>query len=138
VVVHEETVSRVGGRFSAPSDADQSISVMASPSRNVWETLYASGEPENRFYGCGSMAGAHLAITHLMEGDRRGAESVMAPILALPSERRIGSLGTTLGTGRSLLSGRPGGEHLARQIEDFCSAGLPQQARRAISDRSGQ
>lgn len=101
-------------------------------------SLYASGEPENRSYGCESMASAHLAIAHLMEGDRQGAESAMAPILALPPDRRIGSLGTTLSTGRSLLSGRPGGEHMARQIENFCAVGLPQQARRAISDRSGQ
>jgi tetratricopeptide (TPR) repeat protein len=101
-------------------------------------SLYASGEPENRSYGCESMASAHLAIAHLMEGDRQGAEDALAPILALPPDRRIGSLSTTLSTGRSLLTTRPGGEQLARQIENFCSVGLPQQARRAISDGSGR
>ncbi|GAA2907536.1 hypothetical protein GCM10010517_73910 [Streptosporangium fragile] len=99
--------------------------------------LYASGEPENRSYGCESMASAHLTIAHLMEGDTSGAEEAMAPILALPPDRRISSLGTTLSTGRALLSARPGGEQMARQIESFCAVGLPQQARRAISDRSG-
>ena len=98
-------------------------------------SLYASGDPENRSYGCESMASAHLAIAHLMEGDATGAEGAMAPILALPPDRRIGSLGTTLGTGRALLASRPGGEQMARQIEGFCAVGLPQQARHAISDR---
>ncbi|MDP9866167.1 MULTISPECIES: hypothetical protein [Streptosporangium] len=100
--------------------------------------LYAAGDPENRSYGCESMASAHLAIAHLMEGDAAGAEGAMAPILALPPDRRIGSLGTTLSTGRALLSARPGGAHMARQIESFCAVGLPQQARHAISDRSGR
>ncbi|GAA4236343.1 hypothetical protein FHR32_000693 [Streptosporangium album] len=101
-------------------------------------SLYASGDPENRSYGCESMASAHLAIAHLMEGDAAGAESAMTPILALPSDRRIGSLGTTLTTGRALLSSRTGGERMARQIESFCVLGLPQHARQAISDRSGR
>jgi hypothetical protein len=111
-------------------------SAIESARRSLY--LYASGEPENRSYGCESMASAHLAIAHLMEGDRQGAEDALAPILALPADRRIGSLSTTLSTGRSLLSTRPGGEQMARQIENFCSVGLPQQARRAISDGSGR
>ncbi|GIH90306.1 hypothetical protein ACFFMN_07365 [Planobispora siamensis] len=98
--------------------------------------LYAAGEPENRSYGCESMAGAHLVVAHLMEGDAEGAEEAMAPILALPPDRRIGSLGTTLDTGRALVSGRPDGERIARRIESFCAVGLPQQARHAISERS--
>ncbi|MBB2913076.1 hypothetical protein FHS43_004374 [Streptosporangium becharense] len=98
--------------------------------------LYTSGEPENRSYGCESMASAHLTIAHLMEGDTSGAEEAVAPILALPPDRRISSLGTTLGTGRALLAGRPGAEQMARRIESFCAVGLPQQARHAISDVS--
>ncbi|MFF5208335.1 hypothetical protein [Streptosporangium sp. NPDC000396] len=101
-------------------------------------SLYASGEPENRSYGCESMASAHLVIAHLMESDSTGAEEAMGSVLALPPDRRISSLGATLGTGRALLSSRPGGEQLARQIEGFCAVGLPQQARHAISDRGGR
>ncbi|GAA3441200.1 hypothetical protein [Planomonospora venezuelensis] len=99
-------------------------------------SLYAAGEPENRSYGCESMAGAHLVVAHLMEGDPAGAEEAMAPVLALPPDRRISSLGTTLDTGRALVSAQPGGERIARQIESFCAVGLPQQARHAISERS--
>ncbi|GAA3145765.1 hypothetical protein GCM10010466_41040 [Planomonospora alba] len=98
--------------------------------------LYAAGDPENRSYGCESMASAHLVVAHLMEGDTAGAEEAMEPILALPPDRRIGSLGTTLGTGRALAAGRPDGERMARRIEGFCAVGLPQQARHAISERS--
>ncbi|MFC7649166.1 hypothetical protein ACFQX6_58680 [Streptosporangium lutulentum] len=101
-------------------------------------SLYASGDPENRSYGCESMVERAPGDRPPHGGRRPGAEDAMAPILALPPDRRIGSLGTTLSTGRSLLSTRPGGEQMARQIENFCSVGLPQQARRAISDRSGQ
>jgi hypothetical protein len=96
--------------------------------------LYAAGEPENRSYGCESMASAHLVIAHLMEGDTAGAEEAVAPILALPSNRRIGSLGITLSTGRTLLAARPGGERLAREIEGFCAVGVPERAGRAITD----
>ncbi|MBG0824786.1 hypothetical protein HS048_29210 [Planomonospora sp. ID91781] len=98
--------------------------------------LYAAGEPENRSYGCESMASAHLVIAHLMEGNAEGAEEAMAPVLALPPDRRIGSLGATLRTGRALVAARPDGERLARRIEGFCAAGLPQQARHAISERN--
>ncbi|GIH79465.1 hypothetical protein [Planobispora longispora] len=94
--------------------------------------LYAHGEPENRSYGCESMAGAHLVVAHLMEGDTGGAEEAMAPILALPPDKRISSLGATLNTGRALVSAQRGGERIARQIEGFCAVGLPQRARHAI------
>ncbi|MEV7010443.1 hypothetical protein [Streptosporangium sp. NPDC051022] len=100
--------------------------------------LYATGEPENRSYGCESMASAHLTVAHIMEGDASGAEEAMAPILALAPDRRISSLGTTLSTGRELLASKPGGQQLARRIESFCAVGLPQRARHAISDRSGR
>ncbi|ACZ89963.1 hypothetical protein [Streptosporangium roseum] len=124
--------------YAAVTHLHLGFSAAAIESAGASLSLYASGDPENRSYGCESMASAHLAIAHLMEGDASGAEGAMAPILALPPDRRIGSLGTTLATGRALLSARPGGAHMARQIESFCAVGLPQHARQAISDRSGR
>jgi hypothetical protein len=64
-----------------------------------------------------------------MEDDREGAAEAIAPLLALPPERRIDSLATTLGACRSLLGGR-----LAGEIEGFCATGLTQSAARALPD----
>jgi hypothetical protein len=88
--------------------------------------LYAAGDEQNRSYGCEAMARAHLVVAHLMEDDPDGADRAVAPLLALPPERRISSLAVTLGAGRTLLANRPGGERTAAQIENFCAVGLPQ------------
>ncbi|WP_061297230.1 hypothetical protein [Herbidospora cretacea] len=81
--------------------------------------LYSADERENRSYGCEAMARAHLAIACVMEDDQEGAEQAVAPLLELPPDRRIDSLGATLAASRSLVSDR-----MARQIEGFCSVGL--------------
>ncbi|GAA0990350.1 hypothetical protein GCM10009555_075920 [Acrocarpospora macrocephala] len=83
--------------------------------------LYSADERENRSYGCEAMARAHLAIAYVLEDDQEGAEQAVAPLLELPPERRIDSLGATLAASRSLVSDR-----MARQIEGFCSVGLAQ------------
>ncbi|GAA4191450.1 hypothetical protein GCM10022252_31340 [Streptosporangium oxazolinicum] len=125
--------------YAAVAQLQLGASAPAIESARESLSLYASGEPENRSYGCEAMASAHLAIAHLMEDDTAGAEDAMAPILALPPERRIGSLGATLGASRALLAARPGGERMAGQIESFCAVDLPKRARGAISDgRSGR
>jgi hypothetical protein len=85
--------------------------------------LYETDARAHRSYGCESMARAHLAVAYLREDDPRGAEEAMAPLLALPPERRIDSLTATLAASRELLPGR-----LQDQIEGFCSTGLPQRA----------
>ncbi|PZG28574.1 hypothetical protein C1I98_32740 [Spongiactinospora gelatinilytica] len=89
---------------------------------------YATVVDQNRSYGCEAMARAHLLIAHLLEDDAEGADRVVAPLLALPPERRISSLAVTLGTGGELLAGRPGGQSTARRIASFCASGLPQAA----------
>ncbi|WP_285780746.1 hypothetical protein [Microtetraspora sp. NBRC 13810] len=90
--------------------------------------LYARDDAQNRSYGCEAMARAHLVIAHLLEDDPGGADQAVAPLLALPPERRISSLAATLDDGRSMLAAHPGGERTARQIESFCAVGLPQAA----------
>ncbi|MDF5755264.1 hypothetical protein [Spongiactinospora sp. TRM90649] len=87
---------------------------------------YEAGAGQNRSYGCEAMARAHLLIAHLMEDDSDGADRVVAPLLALPPERRISSLAITLGEGGELLSGRSDWQSTARRIESFCATGLPQ------------
>ncbi|MEZ0077360.1 hypothetical protein [Planotetraspora sp. GP83] len=94
--------------------------------------LYATGDPQHRSYGCEAMAGAHLAVAHLMEDDPDGAEEALTPLLDLPPERRIDSLAETLGSTRKLLGGR-----LASRLDGFCAVGLPQSAARALPEGSG-
>ncbi|MEN3536062.1 hypothetical protein AAH991_13185 [Microbispora sp. ZYX-F-249] len=91
--------------------------------------LYAREDRQNRSYGCEAMAGAHLAVAHLMEDDPGGAEQALTPLLALPPERRIDSLAETLQVTRPMVRGE-----LAERLEAFCATGLPQSAARALPE----
>jgi hypothetical protein len=98
--------------------------------------LYATEDEQHRSYGCEAMTRAHLVVAHLVDGDEQSAREVLEPLLALPPDRRIGHLTTTLGVGRELFAARPGGDRLARQIEGFCSVGLAHTAARALPEGS--
>ncbi|WP_157099812.1 hypothetical protein [Microbispora sp. ATCC PTA-5024] len=94
--------------------------------------LYAGEDRQNRSYGCEAMAGAHLAVAHLMEDDPEGAEEALTPLLELPPERRIDSLAETLQSTRPLLRGP-----LVDRLEGFCAVGLPESAARALPEAAG-
>ncbi|MFO7251063.1 MAG: hypothetical protein DIU60_009970 [Actinomycetes bacterium] len=98
--------------------------------------LYAEDEPHHRSYGCEAMTRAHLVVAYLVKGDEESAREMLEPLLALPPDRRIGHLTTTLEVGRELLAARPGGERLAERIGGFCSVGLAHTAARALPGRS--
>lgn len=140
--LHEE----IGGEFAFPAAKQHYYASVArlhlghvgeaiEEGRRALE-LYARDDARHRSYGCEAMTRAHLVVAHLVDDDEEGARQVLEPLLALPPERRIGHLATTLGVGRELLAARPGGERLARQIEGFCSVGLTHTAARALPEGS--
>ncbi|WP_214110070.1 hypothetical protein [Acrocarpospora catenulata] len=128
---HDELHDEIGGEFAfRPAKQHYYAAVthlhLGQTPRAIEEArraieLYAGDERENRSYGCEAMARAHLAIACVLQDDQAGAEEAVAPLLQLPPERRIDSLGATLSASRALVS-----ESMARQIEGFCSVGLSQ------------
>jgi hypothetical protein len=142
----DELHEQVGGEFAFPAAKQHYYAAVArlhlghvaeaiEEGRRALD-LYARDDGRHRSYGCEAMTRAYLVVAHLVDDDEDGAREVLEPLLALPPERRIGHLATTLGVGRELLAARPGGERLARQIEGFCSVGLTHTAARALPEGS--
>lgn len=142
----DELHDEVGGEFAFPPAKQHYYAAVARLHlRHIPEAieeghralaLYAEDDGHHRSYGCEAMTRAHLVVAHLEDGDEESARAVLEPLLALPPDRRIGHLATTLGVGRELFAARPGGERLARRIEGFCSVGLAHTAARALPEGS--
>jgi hypothetical protein len=68
---------------------------------------YESGPPTDRSYGDEALARVDLANARLASQDVGGAHDALAPVLALPPERRIRQLDAAIGRTRAILERPP-------------------------------
>jgi transcriptional regulator with XRE-family HTH domain len=91
--------------------------------------LYQVSPAGERWYGAECSARADLAATRLLRGELDGAREALAPVFALPPDKRVQGLRRRLGTVRRLLSqplyvNSSDGRWLGQQIEVFTSGGV--------------
>jgi transcriptional regulator with XRE-family HTH domain len=91
--------------------------------------LYEASPAGERWYGAECSTRADLAATRLLQGELDGAREALAPVFALPPDKRIQGLVKRLGNVQRLLSqplyvGSPEGRHLSQQIEGFASGAV--------------
>lgn len=89
--------------------------------------LYSTGPAAQRSYGAESLARVDAAAAHLLGGHLDGAIDALAPVLALPVNRRIAQLDERLTDLRRRIAqpafGSAGqARQLDERIEDFCAS----------------
>jgi transcriptional regulator with XRE-family HTH domain len=91
--------------------------------------LYEASPAEERWYGAECSARTDLAATRLVRGELDGARVALAPVFALPPDKRVQGLVRRLGNVRRLLSqplyvNSHEGRRLGQQIEVFASGAV--------------
>jgi len=91
--------------------------------------LYEASPAGERWYGAECSARTDLAATRLLRGELDGAREALAPVFALPPDKRVQGLVKRLGNVQRLLS-QPlyvtssDGRHLGQQIEGFAAGAV--------------
>ena len=91
--------------------------------------LYEASPAGERWYGAECSARTDLAATRLMRGELDGAREALAPVFALPPDKRVQGLVKRLGNvqrllGQPLYASSPEGQRLGQQIEGFASGAV--------------
>ncbi|WP_067068414.1 hypothetical protein [Carbonactinospora thermoautotrophica] len=101
------SVDEIGGVFAFPEAkqhlyAGSAYAWLNCPQKAQAEatraiTLYEAGAPEDRSYGDEAGARLDLALAHLHQESLDGARAAASPVLQLPVELRVSSIGQRLG-----------------------------------------
>jgi hypothetical protein len=129
----DELHDEIGGQFACPPAKETYLAGTAladlrdSENDAIGELqtavrLFQTGPEEDRSYGCEAVAGINLAVVQLRHGDLDAVD--LAPVLSLPSDKRIKGLPQRLADVRSELAsprfrGSAEAGALDEQIEEF-------------------
>jgi tetratricopeptide (TPR) repeat protein len=91
--------------------------------------LYEASPAGERWYGAECSARTDLAAARLLRGELDGAREALAPVFALPPDKRVQGVVKRLGNVQRLLSqplylGSAEGRHLGQQIEGFAAGAV--------------
>jgi transcriptional regulator with XRE-family HTH domain len=126
--------SPIGGQFLTAANGflKLGLAVKAEESVQTAIDLYVSGPANDRDYGKEANAQISLATARLMRRDVDAAREALRPVLALPTQRRVGWLGQYMKDFRrviiqSTLQGSSGLRELETEVEEFLETMLPQE-----------
>src|SRR6266545_769195 len=91
--------------------------------------LYEASPAGERWYGAECSACTDPAATRLLQGELDGARDALAPVFALPPDKRVQGLVKRLGNVQRLLRqplyvSSPDGRRLGQQVEGFASGAV--------------